>query len=117
MRTTLVAIADFWTPDEAVAFARMVISEGSRFPELTQSFVTFGRVPARRAVIEYLRTLNESKVLKIPDPELAAAQFIGLISSLLLWNRVIDRSNAPSKERRQYVVDEAVDTILCRYRI
>jgi len=110
------AIADFWAPDEAVAFARLVISEGGRFPELVESFLTFGRVPARRAVVGYLKSLTESKVLKIPDTELAAAQFIALINSLLLWNRVIDRSVAPSKERRELVVSEAVKMILGRYR-
>jgi AcrR family transcriptional regulator len=110
-------IADFWVPEDAIAFARMIISEGGRFPELTQGFATFGRGPVRRAVSDYLRSLHESRALKIPDPELAAAQFIGLITTLLVWNRVIDRSSAPSKERRRYVVDEAVRTILCRYSI
>jgi len=110
------AIADFWAPDEAVAFARLVISEGGRFPELVDSFLTFGRVPARRAVVSYLKSLTKSKVVKIPDAEFAAAQFIALINSLLLWNRVIDRSVPPSKERREFVVSEAVKTIMVRYR-
>lgn len=111
------AIAEFWISEDSVAFARMIISEGGRFPELTQGFNTFGRDPARRTVTEYLRTLHKSRVLRISDAELAAAQFIGLITALLVWNRVIDRSGAPSKERIRYVVSEAVQMILSRYRI
>lgn len=110
------AIADFWEP-QAVAFARMVISESINFPELGRSYFSSGRNPARRAVIQYLRGLHDKKALDIPDPDLAAAQFIGLINEpLLLWFRVMGAGENPSKQRRRHVVDEAVHTFLCRYR-
>ncbi len=31
------AVADFWAPEEAVAFARMIIAENIHFPELAQT--------------------------------------------------------------------------------
>lgn len=110
------AIANFWVPEEAVAFLRMIISESIRFPELAQSFFTSGRGPGRRAVIEYLSVLRDTKALDVPDPDLAATQFIGLINKPLLWSRVIAGGKSPSNERRKHVVDEAVDTFLSRYR-
>ena len=110
------AIAEFWVPEETVAFLRMIISESIHFPELAESFFTFGRGSARRAIVAYLRTLRDSRGLNIPDPDLAAAQFIGLINEPLLSSRVIGAGKSPSKERRKHVVQEAVHTLLARYQ-
>ena len=110
------AIANFWGP-EAVAFARMVISESANFPELGRSYFSAERNPARHAVIQYFRDLDAKNTLDISDPDLAAAQFIGLINEpLLLWFRVMGGGGNPTKERLKLVVEEAVDTFLCRYR-
>ena len=109
-------IAEFWVPEETVAFLRMVISESIHFPELAESFFTFGRGSARRAIVEYLSTLRGSNGWNIPDPDLAAAQFIGLINEPLLSSRVIGAGKSPSKERRKHVVQDAVLTFLARYQ-
>ncbi len=111
------AIADFWAPSEAVAFARMIIAESIHFPELAQSFFASGRDPARRAVVEYLSALRDTNALNVLDPDLAAAQFVGLINEPLLWPRVVRGGKSPSKERRTQIVAEAVQTFLCRYRV
>ena len=109
-------IADFWASEEAVAFLRMIISESIHFPELAESFFTFGQGSARRAVVEYLTMLRDKKMMYVADPDLAAAQFIGLINEPLLSSRVIGGGKAPSKERRKYVVQGAVQTFVSRYR-
>ena len=109
-------IADFWAKEEAVAFLRMIISESIHFPELSESFFTFGRGSARRAVIEYLSMLGRTKALDVADPELAAAQFIGLINEPLLSSRVIGAGKPSSRARRRQVVQEAVRTFLTRYQ-
>ncbi len=110
------AIAEFWVPAEAVAFLRMVIAESTKFPELAQSFFTFGQGSARRAVTEYLSTLRDTRTLDLSDPDLAAAQFIGLVNEPLLSSRVIGADRSPSRDRRKQVVQEAVHTFLARYR-
>ena len=69
------AIADFWEPEETVAFAKMVISESINFPELGRSYFASGRDPARLAITEYFQLLHATKALAISDPDLAAAQF------------------------------------------
>ena len=110
------AIADFWAPDEAAAFLRLIIREGGRYPELAQSFFTFGRDPARRAVRDYMGRLGDDKVLDLPDLDLAVAQFIDLIIGPVLMDRLVAGRKPPSKQRQRYLVDEAVAMILCRYR-
>jgi hypothetical protein len=94
----------------------MVIAESIHFPELADSFFTFGRGSARRSIVEYLSGLRDTKILELSDPELAAAQFIGLINERLLSARVIGAGKSPSKDRRRQVVEEAVHIFLARYR-
>ncbi len=109
------AVVDFWEPPIAVAFLRMVIIEGTRFPDLPTTFFEAGKAPAMRALVEYLRTLSANRVLHVEDAELAASQFLGLLNEPLLWLRVIGIGDAPSKERREKVVAEGVSMFLSRY--
>ena len=109
------AIAEFWVPDEAVAFLRMVIAESTQFPELAESFFTFGQGSARRAITEYLSMLRENKSLDFVEPDLAAAQFIGLVNEPLLSSRVIGAGKSLSKQRRDHVVQEAVNRLVRTY--
>lgn len=111
------AVADFWAPPVAVALLRMVIAEGSRFPDLARSFVEAGKAPAMRAVIGYLEELSRRGTLTgVDDPQLAAKQFLGLINEPLLWLRVIGAdTDAASPEERRRVVAQAVATFLCRH--
>ncbi len=109
------AIADFWAPEEAAAFLRLIVREGSRYPELAESFFTFGRDPARSAVNDYMGRLAENKVLNVPDLDLAVTQFIDLIIGPVLFDRLVAGRKPASKKRQRYIVEEAVEMILCRY--
>ncbi|WP_200948802.1 TetR/AcrR family transcriptional regulator [Pseudoxanthomonas sp. Root630] len=109
------AIVDFWEPPIAVAFLRMVISEGTRFPDLPRNFFEAGKAPAMRALIGYLKQINENGTLAIPDAELAARQFLGLLNEPLLWLRVVGVGEAPSATERKRVVEEAVAMMMARY--
>ena len=111
------AIASFWAPADAVAFLHMIVSESKRFPELAESFFKSGRGIPRRALADYLRLLDATGTLKIPDADLAAGQFISLINGLLLWDRVVACGPPPSVELQRHVVDEAVETFLCRFSV
>ncbi|MFS8049452.1 TetR/AcrR family transcriptional regulator [Rhizobium sp. BR 314] len=109
------AVVDFWEPPVAVAFLRMVISEGARFPDLPRNFFEAGKAPAMRALIGYLKQIHEYGALDIPDAELAARQFLGLLNEPLLWLRVVGVGEPPSKAERQRVVEEAVMMMMARY--
>ena len=77
------------------------------FAQTVQSqFERFGR---------YLAHLNDVGVLQCPDPDLAARQFIGLLSEALFWPRVMGRADHVAAPQGT-VVEEAVRMFLLRYR-
>ena len=109
------AIADFWTPDEAIAFVRMIVAESVHFPELGAAFSTIGGGNARKILVSCLKRLSQQGSLTIADVDLAASQFIGLLIEPLLLSRLISSAKAPNTARRRQLVDEAVETFLARY--
>jgi AcrR family transcriptional regulator len=110
-------IASFWTPPEAVAFARLVIWESSRFPEMGDSFWASGREPARHAVNEYVRRLSGEPEFHIEDIDLATAQFIDVILGEVLLGRLVAAEDAVLDDKRcDYIVREAVTLFMTRYR-
>ena len=111
------AIAGFWMPDEAVAFLRVVISDGERFPGLTKIFVDKGKAPAMDAIMEYLQALAARSLIACPNARIAGRQFLGLIDEPLLWVRVVGIDETYSKAERHTIVDDAVDIFLRFYGI
>ncbi len=116
LRRIAMAVASFWEPPLAIDFLRMVISEGPRFPDLTESFFKHGKTPAMNAVRTYIEKQGELGTLRIKDGERAARQFLGLIDEPLLWIRVLGREEKFTRAERQAVVDEAVEIFLGHYR-
>ncbi|POW55245.1 TetR/AcrR family transcriptional regulator [Candidatus Pantoea alvi] len=110
------SVAEFWVPDTAVAFMRMVISEGPRFPGLAERFFEAGKAPALNAVAEYLSRMQGRGLKKVSDSHRAARQFLGLINEPLLWARVIGVESVPSEKIRQDAVAEAVKIFLAYYQ-
>lgn len=111
------AVADFWTPPEAIALLRMVIAEGPRFPKLIEMFFAKGKAPAMNAVAAYLDALTARKLLKVKDSTMGARQFLGLIDEPLLWIRVIGVNETFSRQQRYAIVDSAVDIFLGFYAV
>ncbi len=110
------AVSNFWIPAEAVAFLRMVISEGPRFPALTKTFFETGKAPAMDAVATYLEALSKRKLVKIRNSKLAARQFLGLIDEPLLWVRVVGIDETYTQQERDVIVENAVDMFLGFYQ-
>lgn len=117
LRRIAAAVASFWEPPLAIDFLRMVIAEGQRFPDLTDSFFKHGKTPAMSAVRAYIEKQAELGTLSIKDSERATRQFLGLIDEPLLWIRVIGRDEKFTRAERQAVIGEAVDIFLGHYRI
>jgi len=117
LRHIATAVAEFWQPQPAIDFFRMIIAEGPRFPDLVQSFFDNGKTPAMNAIRSYLEKLHELKKLNILDSERATRQFLGLIDEPLLWIRIIGRHEVFSTAQRKKVVDEAVDIFLGYYAV
>lgn len=116
LRRIATAVAAFWEPPLAIDFLRMVIAEGPRFPDLTDSFFKHGKTPAMSAVRAYLEKQAALGTLAIKDSERATRQFLGLIDEPLLWIRVLGREEKFTRAQRQAVIDEAVAIFLGHYR-
>jgi TetR/AcrR family transcriptional regulator of autoinduction and epiphytic fitness len=110
------AVAAFWAPPLAVAFLRMVIAEGRRFPDLIKRFFEVGKTPAVNAVRNYIAELGRRGVLNVSDPVLAATQFLGMIDESVLWVRVMGDERQLTRAQVDKVVEQAVLIFLGHYR-
>lgn len=110
-------VAAFWAPPMAVAFLRMVIAEGPRFPDLTRRFFEVGKTPAVSAVRNYIAELGRRGLLDVPNAKLASTQFLGMIDEAVLWVRIMGDPTELTKSQTNEVVDQAVAVFLGYYGI
>lgn len=94
---------------------RAVISESGRFPELRERIFNFGTLPVFAAVQRFFVSANASGIAEVDDPDQAAAQFLGMISTVVFWPRLIHGGWSLSDQETRRVVDEAALTIVARY--
>jgi TetR/AcrR family transcriptional repressor of mexJK operon len=66
------------SPD-AIAVYRITIAEAVRFPQLGEIFWRSGPERTRVQIEAFLRRAGEAGALSVPDPRLAAEQFIALL--------------------------------------
>lgn len=100
---------------EVIGLLRIVVAESSGSSSLAEAFYHRAKSPSVRRLTEYFRHLDASGRLRIPDPELAAAQFLGLIKEALFWPRLLG-VELPLAERNAPVVEEAIRMFEARYR-
>jgi AcrR family transcriptional regulator len=62
----------------AVLFQRVIIAESKRFPGLARSVSTSIHGRASAIVARYLQELDQQGKLKVPDPKIAAEQFLDI---------------------------------------
>lgn len=102
-------------PDH-IALVRMVIGAGDKFPALGRAFYDAGPRRGREALIAYLTDQQERGRLSVPDPAIAAAQFLGMcchmpvMRSLLACERPLDDAGL-----RQFAT-AAASTFMAAYR-
>ncbi len=94
---------------------RTLIAERQRFPELRERTFDFGTLPVLAALGRYLRTESAAGTAHVEDPDTAAAQFLGMISTVVFWPRLMHGNWSLSEAETQHVVDEAVRTMVARY--
>lgn len=63
----------------AVAWWRTVCAEAPNVPELSDVLLGEEGGPVQRALAAYLARLDQNRRLEVPDPELAAGQFLDLV--------------------------------------
>ncbi len=94
---------------------RIVIAELPRFPELANAQFSQGKMPYFESVRRYLLAEHEAGTVRVDDVDLAATQFLGMISNYIFWPTLLVPGWEVSRERVTEVVDEAVRTIAARY--
>lgn len=75
--------------DETTAIVRILVSEGSRIPDIAESFFRIGPEPAVRRLADYLERAVSRGRLRIDDPLMAAHAFIGMVIGDLTLRRLI----------------------------
>jgi len=110
-------VATFWAPPLAIAFLRLVIAEGQRFPDLTKTFFEVGKTQAMTAVHDYIAELGRRGILRIADPVLASKQFLGLVDEPILWGRVMGDPQEISAAEIDAVVNGAVTIFLGHFYV
>ena len=98
------------------ALFRIVIAELPRFPELGEAQFSRGKLPYFESVSRYLSAADTAGVAKVPDPTMAATQFLGMIANFVFWPRLLLTDWAPSEDEIDRAVHEAVRTMSARYQ-
>jgi AcrR family transcriptional regulator len=93
---------------------RIVVAEAPRFPELGQVFYDSGPAIMIERIAVLLSRAADRGFLNIPDPRVAAVQFISLIRGELHLTRVLGLQTA-SKNLASYI-EASVDLFLAGYR-
>lgn len=94
---------------------RIVIAELPRFPELARAQFAQGKLPYFESVRSYLVAEHNAGTADIADPQLAATQFLGMISNYLFWPTLVLPDWTVTDSRATEVVDDAVRTMVARY--
>jgi TetR/AcrR family transcriptional regulator, regulator of autoinduction and epiphytic fitness len=97
---------------EVSGLLRLVITEQHRFPELAAEFQSVGKGPAVGLVEQYFAGQNECGRLAVPDPLLAAQQFLGAVKESLFWPALI---GVPTSKDEDAVIEAATAMIIRNY--
>lgn len=109
------AYAELLTRPEMVALMRTVIAESPRFPELRERTFDFGTLPVLTALGRYLRDSHAAGAADIDDPDMASAQFLGMIASSVFWPRLMHGTWSITGDEQELVIQSAARTITARY--
>ncbi|MDF2996775.1 MAG: hypothetical protein K0R27_2412 [Xanthobacteraceae bacterium] len=80
LRTIAQNFMAMFATGDALAFYRSIIAQVPRFPELGRVFYESGPKVLQERIENFLRDASERGEMAIPDPKLAAIQFLQLIS-------------------------------------
>ncbi|WP_154794587.1 TetR/AcrR family transcriptional regulator [Occultella kanbiaonis] len=109
------AYADLLSRPRVEDLMRTLIAEAPRFPDLRARTFDFGTLPVLAALKRYLLAETGSGDAHVDDPDVAAPQFLGMISTVVFWPRLVHGNWSLTDEETLHVVDEAARTMVARY--
>ena len=107
--------AELLNRPDMVSLMRAVIHESQRFAELRERTFDFGTLPVLQALGRYLREADSRGDAEIDDPDLASAQFLGMIASAIFWPRLMHGTWSITADEQSRAVEEAARTIAARF--
>jgi TetR/AcrR family transcriptional repressor of mexJK operon len=102
-------ILRFFLRDRSLAIHRLVIAETVRFPELGRAFYENGPVAGGKRLAAWMAGRPG---LVVPEPELAAEQFLSLLRAGLYLRATLGLAPEPTEQAIEAVVAAAVRTFL-----
>ncbi|GAB3168659.1 TetR/AcrR family transcriptional regulator [Myceligenerans halotolerans] len=109
------AYAELLSRPRMADLIRAVIAESPRFPELRDRTFDFGTLPVLAALRRYFEAANAAGTADVDDLDVAAAQFLGMIATVVFWPRLVHGNWSLSQEETHRVVDQAARTTAARY--
>lgn len=113
LRTVGGRILRFFLRPRTLAIYRLVLAESVRFPELGEAFYYNGPAAARTILAGWMA---RRPALRLPDPDTAADQFLGLLRTGLYSRASLGLDGAPSDRDIDATVEAAVRTFTAAYR-
>lgn len=107
--------ADLLLRPGMVGLHRMVIAEAPRFPEVARIQFDLGKEPFFERVYAYLAATDEQGTLRVPDPTIATTQFLGMISNVVFWPKLLLVEWNPAEEQVVEAVTGAVAMVVATY--
>ena len=99
----------------SLALNRVVMGEAVRFPELGRAYYEGGPALVVGAVTDYLMAANRAGRLSVPEPRLAAEQFVGMIRSDLYMRLILRIEGGAGTQTAEAAADGAVRTFLAAF--
>ncbi len=97
---------------EALDVFRVVLAENATFPELGQAFWDAGPEVMKDTLAGYLAELDRRGVLTVPDVDLAAFQFMGMIEWPCHIRLLFGAGKPPTEAELGRALDQAVSTFV-----
>ena len=94
---------------------RIAAAESVRFPELGETFYRAGPKRSIQNLAAYLKLREAEGELRVPDPELAAAQFLALVKGDVFLRLVLGVGPKPGAADIEMAVGSAVRLFLSGY--
>lgn len=107
--------ADTVTGSDFMKLSRVVISRFIQSPEWGRSAYD-QQAKLRKNLMRWIHDGREDGRLNVPDAEMAAAQFCGLIKELVFWPELMWGQKASTKAQRHAAVASAVDVFLAHFK-
>jgi AcrR family transcriptional regulator len=104
------------TSKEAISLQRLVLAEAQRMPELVEVYWKQGPGRGRARLACYLASQTERGILHVPDPELAASAFWGMLHGPFQLKLLLGLREPPDTAEIKAVAEDCVGRFLdgCR---